>query len=59
MLSGLEIILPKLFHFEYVETDSVRLSDLRRALHLVLKLGLQAFNCLKSKKQLSYAWLVS
>ena len=44
MVSGLEIILPKLFRFEYVEIDSVMLSDLKRALHLVLKLGLQAFH---------------
>lgn len=59
VVSGLEIVLPKLFHFENMETDPEMPSDLLRALHLVLKLGLQVFCCVKSKKQLSYAWLGS
>ena len=59
VVSGLETVLPKLLHFENMETDPEMLNDLLRALHLVLKLGLQAFRCVKSKKQLSYAWLGS
>lgn len=59
VVSDLEIVLPKPSHFENMETDPEMLSDLLRALHLVLKLGFQAFHCVKSKKQLSYAWLGS
>lgn len=53
VVMALEVILPKLFHFANMEIDPEMLSDLLRTLQLVLKLGLLAFLCLKSKQQLS------
>lgn len=59
MVIALDFILSKLFYFEHMETDPEKLRNLLGALQSVLKLGLQVIHCLKSKKVLSYAWLVS